>query len=1143
LVKNRVGRGRVTSSLVIIVWLLACPTLRAATGWTGVATTDDGAPVSNATVVLHSSTGQAEYHATTTANGSFTFGEIKPDTYRVSVEASGKTWTAITLLVVRESEPLTVDLQLSSQDQSLKLVTQPGQASADTKRGLRLSSKQVSNLPLNERDFSKLLLLAAGTMTDSNGAANFTQQFSVNGQRGVTAVFATDGTTSTDPELGGATFSNFNVDAIQEVQSSSGVMSAEIGEGAAGFTNVLTKPGTKSYHGSLFEFVRNASFDARNFFDHLNPEDPRRIPPFVRNEFGGTIGGPVVLPGLYDGREKTFFFGEYQGFRQVLGTTQVFAVPTAAERRGIDTTTFPGDTLFVPVSPAIAPLLARYPQPNDPQGPFGARTYAAFSKVVTNTDQFSIRADHRFSDKSALFGRFSLNQVNGPTTNPDQTAIDPSFGINFFDHQRSATIHYDRALSSRLNFSAAFGYVRSTPIFPTRNATDPALAYGDGLYEGFNTADGSITGSYGNVYQGKIDMAWTRGAHSLKWGTDIRFNKDATVFGLNPNGIYTFGGGTAYSPVQILSASGQHNIQPGDPLPDALTGLLTAAPYSYSITAAANVIPHGNKFDEAAVRREAYNFYFQDAWKISARWSLTYGLRYELNSPIQEAKSRTSVAFPADAQGNPTSFFAAGARQIYLFNPQPVYPTDWRGFGPRVAIDYAATKRTTWHAGAAITTLLPNLWQDNFVTGGFPLVFQPLITAFRGTPVPFHTTAVPLQLPTVFTMSGQPLFPGGNSANVSANTPIDVQRYQNDVEALTPGDETQLVNASFIARDFRNGYIGTYSLGFDHDFGGITLSSGYVGTVGVHLPSVFSPNGYAGADLWFAPFTEFNSAGQAIAGYGPESVMHSGSHSSYNGLQTSLNKNSSRYGLGFQASYTFSKSLDDTSTVLGGGVTNAGPILQTPPQNPRDPRAEKGASTFDIRHAFSLSLIQALPFDRVSFLQRLSKKFTAGWQVLNVTSLMTGPPFTVYSGIQQTGAGAGGTDRPDLVSMPDLSTNRTVREDYFGQGANNSSFFSIPIHLPGGTGPNEGYFGTVGRDTFRAPGFHQFDIALIKNTPFGRRGNAEWAVLQFRAEFFNIFNIVNFGLPSNTVLGTGFGTISKTAGPSRQIQLSLRLAF
>jgi len=218
-------------------------------------------------------------------------------------------------------------------------------------------------------------------------------------------------------------------------------------------------------------------------------------------------------------------------------------------------------------------------------------------------------------------------------------------------------------------------------------------------------------------------------------------------------------------------------------------------------------------------------------------------------------------------------------------------------------------------------------------------------------------------------------------------------------------------------------------------------------------------------------------------------------------------------------------------------------ILQTLPQDPRNPSADKGPSTFDVTHVFTLSLIQSLPLERVGFLQPLGKKLTKGWQVLNITTLTSGSPFTVYSGVQQTGAGLGGTDRPDLLAMPSFSTSRAVREDYFGLGKANGSLFTIPINIPGGTGPSHGRFGTLGRDTFRGPGFHDFDLALIKDTAFGHRGNGELANLQFRAEFFNIFNEVNFGLPSNIVLGSGFGVISRTAGPSRQIQFSLKLNY
>lgn len=1133
-------------SLFFVLFLLTLsPQSLPATMWRGVLRDQAGKPVSGATVTLRTVSDLLQYSADTTSNGEFLFPGIKIGSYKVTVVAAGRTYSGTSSIAMSDVPVFAADLQLSAQDQTVAVVTTEKGAAAKASGGEKLSAEEVSSLPLNQRDFSKLLLLAAGTMTDTNGAANFTQQFTVNGQRGVTSVFAMDGADTSDPEMGGATFSNFNVDAIQEVQSNSGVMPAEIGHGAAGFTNVVTKSGTAMVHGSVFEFVRNAAFDARNYFDHTSDVDPRRIPPFVRNEFGLTNGGPVVLPGIYDGRGKTFYFGEYQGFRQVLGTTQVFAVPTAAERQGIDTTTYPGDTLYVPVNVSIAPMLARYPLPNDPHGPYGLRTYATSSKVVTDTDQFSVRIDHRISGKATLFTRFSLNQVNGPTTNPDQTAIDPSFAVNFFDHQRNPAVTYARTISPHLSFTTAFGYIRSTPLFPTVNHTDPAIAYGDGLFAGFNSADGSITGSYSNLYQFRQDMVYSHGAHTWKWGVEIRGNKDTTIWGTNPNGLYTFGEGTAYVPdaVYITSASGQHNLGPGDALPDSLTGLLTATPYSYTVSAAGSLTPTGSRFDEAAVRREAYNFYLQDAWKATSRLLVSYGLRYELNSRIKEAKHRTSVGVPVGPDGKPTSFLTPGAKEIFLYNPQPVYGMDWNGWGPRAAVDYNAGKHTTLHAGGAITTLLPNLWQQNAVTGGIPFVFQPLVTARPKVPVEFQNTVVAMKLPPFYTMQGQLLFASGDSSKVPANTQIDLQRFQNDLEAMTPGDEIQLFTTQIMSRDFRNGYIGAYAAGIDQELGTAKLSISYVGTAGIHLGSMFSPNGFGGADAEFAPYTQFNAAGQAIGGFGPEGVISSGSHSTYHALQTSLTENATRMGLSFQASYTFSKSIDDTSAAAGGGPSNAGVLMQTMPQNPLDPGADKGPSTFDVRHVFSLSLIQALPLDHVNFLRPLGAPLTKGWQFLNITTLMSGPPFTVYSGIQQTGAGAGGADRPDLVTIPDFSTSRTTREDYFGRGANNSSFFYIPIDVPGGSGPNQGRFGKLGRDSFRGPGFHNFDVALIKDTSFGRRGKNELGILEFRAEFFNVFNIVNFGLPANIVRGSGFGLISRTAGPSRQIQFSLKLVY
>jgi hypothetical protein len=1140
-----------TRSLVVCLGVgLLVPIAWAASGgsWNGVLSDAAGKPVGSAVVILHSTSVGRDLTSTTAADGKFAFAGVAAGSYEVTVKLADHDWKAAAPIVVGEASVLTMPLQLPSSGQELRVVSSD-EVTAKAGGGEHLSSKEVSSLPLNARDFSKLLLLAAGTMTDANGAANFTQQFAVNGQRGAATMFAMDGFDTTDPELGGATFSNFNVDAIQEVQSSSGVMPAEIGHGAAGFTNVVTKSGMNDVHGSVFEFVRNAAFDARNYFDFNPPNVHRRIPPFVRNEFGFTNGGPVVLPGIYDGRGRTFYFGEYQGFRQVLGTTQVFPVPTAAERAGIDTETFPGDTLTIPVNAAILPVLNQYPLPNEPTGAFGDRTYATSSKIYTRTDQFSVRIDHQISNKASLIARFSLNQVTGPLTNPDQTAIDPTFGVQFFDHQRNAGVKYTRTISPHMTSETSLGYIRSTPFFPTVNKTQPALGFADGLFQGFNSAGGSIFGSYGNLYQFKEDMSLVRGSHSFKWGVEIRVNRDSTIFGTNPNGAYEFGGGTAYccgdgkSGVTITSASGTHNINEGDPLPDSLTGLLTATPYSYSTTAPADITPIGDKFDEAGVRREAYNFYFQDVWKATPQLTVNYGMRYEVNSRIHEATKRTSLPVFLGADGKSVDYRDRKAHQIMLINPQPPYDQDWNGWGPRLGLDYAVGAHTVLHAGGAINTLLPNLWQDNFLTAAIPYVYAPYISALQGVPVPFQNTFLPVNLPTAYDVEGNPIFATGRTQDVPSNTQMDLPRFQTDLAALAPGDQVQLLTITGIAKNFGNGYIGSWTAGIDHDFRDVKVNASYVATAGIHLARVYSPNSYGGADPAHAPFTEFNSAGQATGGFGPEILMTGGSHSSYHALQTSVTKNSARAGLGLQASYTYSKSIDDTSAVLGGLFGTAGTILQTLPQDPWNPSAEKGPSTFDVTHAFNVSVIQLLFLDRVGFLKPLGKTLTKGWQVLNITTMTTGSPFSVYSGIQQTGAGAGGTDRPDLVSMPHFSTSRAVREDYFGQGTNNASFFNIPINVPGGTGPNQGRFGTLGRNTFRGPGYHDFDFALIKDTPFGHRGNGELGTVEFRAEFFNIFNIVNFSLPSNIVRGSGFGIISKTAGSSRQIQFSVKVIY
>jgi hypothetical protein len=1090
--------------------------------WQGVVRDAEGKAISDATVKLENS--QRKWSAETDSGGSFRFPSLAPGAYEVLVVQGERVAQLGTKIEIPAGARLETALELTVAG-GLK-ATEIVAPSATG--GEHLSSRRVAGLPLNKRDFGQLLLLASGTQTDTNGAANFTQQFAVNGQRGTAAVFAMDGIDSTDPEMGGATFSNFNVDAIEEIQGNSGVLPAEIGHGASNFTDIITKSGADQVHGAIFEFLRNAAFDARNFFDRRSIANPGRLPPFQRNEFGFTNGGAVVLPGVYDGRGRTYYFGQYQGFRQVLGTTQVFPVPTADERWGLDSTAFRGDTLIVPVNSQIAPILARYPLPNDVQGPYGARTYATSSKVTTVTDQFSIRIDHRISDKDQLFGRFNLNNVTGPLTNPDQTAIDPKFAIRFLDRQRNIGLTYTRTCSPRLVLETSVGYIRSTPQFLPTDHSEPGFIFPDNLYESFNAPSGTITGTYGNLYQGRQSVTYIRGSHTMKAGFEARWNRDTTVFGLSPNGQYTFGGGTAYATAPILSQSGRHEILPGDPLPDSLTGFLTATPFAYTIAVAPPMFPGGDHIGWTGVQREAYGAYFQDTWKAGAKLTINYGLRYEVSTPIHEPAHKTSGPAFVNLPGG-------GRGQELLVNLQPTYVMDWNGWGPRLALDYRASERLMLHAGASLTTILPNLFQDDFVTAGTPFVFIPYLAAKPGSPVPFANTITQFNLPVAYTPAGQPIFATGRTTDVPPNTQMDIQRFEDDLAAATPGHQIRPLTVFGNDRNFRNGYIGTYTAGFDRDFGVIKWSAAYVATVGIKLDSLSNPNGYGGADAAFAPYTKFDAQGRARGGIGNESMVTNRSHSTFHSLATSAQKTSTRAGLGFQASYTFSKSLDDASTVIGGFPGTSQTLQLAAPQNPQYTRAEKGPSTFDVRHALTFNLVAELPFDR----WRGPNRLTSGWQLFALSAFTSGLPFTIYSGIQQTGAGSDNADRPDQIGRPELSTSRTVREDYFGLGAANASFFPIPINVPGGTGPNHGRFGTLGRDTFRGPLLHNVDVSLIKETPLVR----EALKLQFRAEIFNVFNLVDFGLPANVVLGPGFGQISRTAAPSRQIQLSLKLLY
>ena len=315
-------------------------------------------------------------------------------------------------------------------------------------------------------------------------------------------------------------------------------------------------------------------------------------------------------------------------------------------------------------------------------------------------------------------------------------------------------------------------------------------------------------------------------------------------------------------------------------------------------------------------------------------------------------------------------------------------------------------------------------------------------------------------------------------------------------------------------------------------------------TAGVHLASVYSPNSYGGADPAFAPFTQFDSSGKAIGGFGPESVMTSRSHSTYHALQSSLSKNSARAGLGLQASYTYSKSLDDTSSVLGGLIAGAGVVLQTLPQNPWNPGAEKGPSTFDATHSFTLESDPGAAARSRQLSAAAGKNAHPGLAIpeyhhadqrLAVHGLFR-------SAANRCGSGRNRPSRPGGAAAF-FHQRRGARGLFRAGRRQRVILFDSDQRCPAAPAPTTAASAPWDATPSAGRAFKDFDVALIKDTPFGRRGNAEFGTVEFRAEFFNVFNLVNFGLPSNILRGSGFGIISKTAGPSRQIQFSLKLIY
>jgi len=1052
-------------------------------------------------------------------SGTYSLAELLVGTYDVTAEAKGfkeATSTGITLDVTQHRE-VDFTLVLAGTTKTIEVTAAPPTLDTTdaTIAGL-VNGQQVSTLPLNGRDILNLVMMQPGVNMEVDASMPAFGAFVAgNGNRGTTGSSYLDSSDTSDNELGGAQFSNFNLDAVAEFKVLQNNYSAQYGRGSGTIVELVSKSGTNQLHGSLFEFDRNSSFDARNFFA---PE----VAPFRRNEFGGTLGGPVELPGVYKGTDRTFFFLEYAGYRQRLGEPVLFPVPTAQERQGIVPITGANgqpDQLIVPLNPVASEILNRYPLPNDPTGSYGANTYNSNASLPINRDQWSPRIDHKFSSKDFIFGRFTWS-------NNIERAIDPvalteasNFSTQVGYNQRNLGLTETHIISPTMLNTLTLGYTTNNEYFAPGTELVPLFVLTDGSLGNYG-ADPTLFDLHPETFIYHDAMDWTKGKHSMNFGIEYRrtrtFEYGASVGG--PGGIFYFPPGQAL-PVAVPSQSGLNNIPAGAPSPTSLVTFMEGADSDYLRSIAyPGFGPAGGGFAPFGMRRYSLNGWFQDDIKVTQKLTFNLGIRYEYNSVPYEVDGRLAGII------DDPNFQGGSLYRTFVLNPQPVYYPDYHGWGPRFGFAYRATEKTVLRGGFGIFTNIPLTQTADEQAFGFPFA---AISTLPNAPMSLTPVLVP-GLPVLTDLSGRTLPPNGNTKLVPPNDPLNLA----PVAALTG---PLLVN--FTDMNFHNGYTMAGNFTLERQLpGDVVFQVAYVTNNAVSLGAGEYPNGYAGALPQYTPYSI------ATPGLGEFELWDNHAHSTYHALQAMTRKVSASHGITFQASYTWSKSLDNASTVLNGPITNSA-MLQN---NPFCWRCEKSVSAFDFPQRFVTNFIYNVPFDKWQALSSAPKRLTSGWQVTSIIQAQSGFPFTVNS---PYGTSEYGTDqylgvqatRPDLVQQPTLHTGAGPEEQFFSSAvvADGKNLTQQYFATPGAKATGlQSHPGNLGRNTYRTGGFSNCDFSLIKDTTL-----TEGKTLQFRAEFFNLFNQHSFGPPEATLGSPGFGVAGSTVLPEREIQFALRFIF
>jgi hypothetical protein len=1121
----------------------------------GTVTDGTGAVISDAQVTLINLGTQEKRTATSNASGDYTFTLLQPGHYSVLVKAAGFKASSTPDVAVEAGDRARADehMDLGSTDETVTVEATTPLLQADSATvSSTVTAKSVQDLPLNGRNFVQMVDLVpganegAGNGLSSGGRPDDRRSnaagLSVNGQDDTLNNWVVDGVDDNERIIGTIGIKP-NVEGILEITVQTNSYAAEAGRTAGGVINLVTRSGTNQFHGSVYEYFRNDIFDARNFFQNTGNK-----PELRQNQYGGSIGGPVF-------RDRTFFYFDYEGLRQVAGMTDTGTVPTLAEWNDINSQnggspqallSAANGTAGHTIDPVALAYLKLFPAPTNGNL---TNNYTISPNKTQSANTYDARVDHKINDSNIFFGRFSYNKVNtftppafgtvngvqisGSRWNFDGPATDAAQQYAFgYTHIFTPSLLLDlRAAYTRINnLSLPLNYgtnidqtmgfpATMTSFSPYANSLTPVSIgpfgdIGDGAYVPLNDID--------NTFQYAGTLSWTKGNHNFKAGLSLLRRQARNVQSASAVGAYQFNLTTDSNSDQLTQQNNQ--------LASALVGAFNSQSRNFNLTP-----PDYRSWEPSG--------FLQDSWKVDPKLTVLLGIRYDVFTPFTEAHNHISnFNFPeALTLTHSTVSQALQIAGVNGVNSQLNIPTDHGNVAPRLGFSYSVRPTTVVRGGYGLS-FFPGNYTSNadLKNAPFTSVFSPACQS---------DIAVSIE-----ESLNKGVLPGGQNPGCSSiGAPGSFDQGLPTPTAPNISDITTITGLSFIAEapNFKTAMIQQFNLQLEQQFNANVLTIGYVGSIGQHLPeSIDNINQPAP----FNPFT--NPAGSARpldgifanpttgqSNLSGVAYIQSEGVSNYNALQTSFQRRFTK-GLAFDANYTWAKALSDIS-----GFSQQGDQGWAHANPNKIRQIEYGKADNDLQNRFALSLNYEEQYGKE--FTGLKKAVLSGWATNMIMAWQSGKPFSIVS----SGSGADNPigDNPADPSKAYGFNNRAVPQNSGGSDRPNqiadprigqktlSHFFNTAAFAPQPLGT----VGNTQRNSMFGPDFRHVDMSLFKTFPVTERLN-----VQFRVETFNISNTPSFYMPNNNSAGQSFGNAAfgqiSSTDPNyvpREFQFALKALF